>query len=45
LQGKRCTIQGAAGAIGSAVARVIVREGAQVFLAGSALEMLDTLAD
>lgn len=45
LQGKRCIIHGAAGAIGSAVARAFVREGARVFLAGRTLEKLDTLAE
>jgi len=42
---KCCIIHGAAGAIGSAVARAFVREGAQVFLDGRTLEMVDTLAD
>lgn len=44
LQGKRCIIHGAAGAIGSAVARTFAREGAQLFLAGRTQEKLDALA-
>jgi len=44
LQGKRCIIHGAAGAIGSAVARAFAGEGAQVFLAGRTLEKLEALA-
>jgi 3-oxoacyl-[acyl-carrier protein] reductase len=44
LQGKRCIIYGAAGAIGSAVARTFAREGAQLFLAGRTKEKLDALA-
>lgn len=43
LQGKRCIIHGAAGAIGSAVARAYSREGAQLFLAGRTQEKLDAL--
>lgn len=43
LQGKRCIIHGAAGAIGSAVARAFSREGAQLFLAGRTQEKLDAL--
>lgn len=44
LQGKRCIIHGAAGAIGSAVASTFAREGAQLFLAGRTLEKFDALA-
>lgn len=44
LQGKRCIIHGAAGAIGSAVARTFAHEGAQVFLAGRTLDKLEALA-
>ncbi|HEY0586111.1 MAG TPA: SDR family oxidoreductase [Pseudoduganella sp.] len=44
LQGKRCIIHGAAGAIGSAVARAYAREGAQLFLAGRTQQRLDALA-
>lgn len=44
MQGKRCIIHGAAGAIGSAVARAFAREGAQLFLAGRTLEKLEVLA-
>ncbi|WP_028101354.1 SDR family NAD(P)-dependent oxidoreductase [Pseudoduganella violaceinigra] len=44
LQGKRCIIHGAAGAIGSAAARAFAREGAQLFLAGRTQEKLDVLA-
>ena len=44
LQGKRCIIHGAAGAIGSAVARAFAREGAQLFLAGRTQGKLDALA-
>lgn len=45
LQGKRCIIHGAAGAIGSSVARAFAREGAELFLAGRTLEKLETLAN
>jgi len=44
LQGKRCIIHGAAGAIGSASARAFAREGAQLFLAGRTREKLEALA-
>lgn len=44
LQGKRCIIHGAAGAIGSSAARAFVREGACVFLAGRTQEKLEALA-
>ncbi|MEV6654989.1 SDR family oxidoreductase [Streptomyces sp. NPDC051219] len=44
LQDKTAVIYGAAGAVGSAVARTFAREGAKVFLAGRTLETLDTLA-
>jgi 3-oxoacyl-[acyl-carrier protein] reductase len=45
LAGKRAVIYGAAGAMGSAVARAFAREGAQLFLAGRTLERVQTLAD
>jgi NAD(P)-dependent dehydrogenase (short-subunit alcohol dehydrogenase family) len=45
LQGKRCIIHGAAGAIGSAVARTFAREGARLFLAGRTQGKLDALAE
>lgn len=44
LQGKRCIIHGAAGAIGSAVAHAFAREGARLFLAGRTQGKLDALA-
>lgn len=44
LQDKTAVIHGAAGAVGSAVAKKFVREGARVFLAGRTLEKLDVLA-
>jgi 3-oxoacyl-[acyl-carrier protein] reductase len=44
LAGKRAVIYGAAGAMGSAVARAFAREGAQLFLAGRTLERVQTLA-
>ena len=45
LQGKNAIVYGAAGHMGSAVARAFAREGARVFLAGRTLETLDALAD
>jgi NAD(P)-dependent dehydrogenase (short-subunit alcohol dehydrogenase family) len=45
LAGKRAVIYGAAGAMGSAVARAFAREGAQLFLAGRTLERVQALAD
>jgi 3-oxoacyl-[acyl-carrier protein] reductase len=44
LAGKRAVIYGAAGAIGSAVARAFAHEGAQVFLAGRTFEKVKALA-
>jgi NAD(P)-dependent dehydrogenase (short-subunit alcohol dehydrogenase family) len=44
LIGKNAVIYGAAGAMGSAVARAFAREGAQVFLAGRTLDKVDVLA-
>jgi 3-oxoacyl-[acyl-carrier protein] reductase len=44
LAGKVAVIYGAAGAIGSAVARAFAREGARVFLAGRTLEKVVALA-
>lgn len=44
LQGKRCIIHGAAGAIGSAVARRFALEGARLFLAGPTLSKVEQLA-
>jgi NAD(P)-dependent dehydrogenase (short-subunit alcohol dehydrogenase family) len=44
LAGKRAVIYGAAGAIGSAVARAFAREGAQLFLAGRTFEKVKALA-
>ncbi len=44
LAGKRAVIYGAAGAIGSAVARAFAREGADLFLAGRTPEHVNTLA-
>jgi NAD(P)-dependent dehydrogenase (short-subunit alcohol dehydrogenase family) len=45
LAGKRAVIYGAAGAIGSAVARAFAREGAQLFLTGRTPERVQALAD
>lgn len=45
LAGKRAVIYGAAGAMGSAVARAFAREGAQLFLAGRTLERVQSLAE
>lgn len=44
LEAKNAVIYGAAGAIGSAVARTFAREGARVFLAGGTLATLDAVA-
>src|SRR5262245_48100966 len=44
LAGKRAVIYGAAGAIGSAVARAFAREGAELFLAGRTPEHVEALA-
>jgi 3-oxoacyl-[acyl-carrier protein] reductase len=44
LQDKNAVIYGAAGAIGSAVARTFAREGARVFLAGRTRKPLEALA-
>jgi NAD(P)-dependent dehydrogenase (short-subunit alcohol dehydrogenase family) len=45
LAGKRAVIYGAAGAMGSAVARAFAREGAQLFLAGRTPERVQALVD
>ena len=45
LNDKVAVVHGAGGAIGSAVARVFVREGARVFLAGRSLDRVQVLAD
>ena len=44
LAGKRAVIYGAAGAMGSAVARAFAREGAQLFLTGRTLERVQAVA-
>ncbi len=44
LAGKRAVIYGAAGAIGSAVARAFAREGAELFLAGRTPAHVESLA-
>ena len=44
LEGKNAVVYGAAGAVGSAVARAFAREGAQVFLAGRTAATLNALA-
>ncbi|MEV6298226.1 SDR family oxidoreductase [Actinoplanes sp. NPDC051861] len=44
LNGKNIIVYGAAGAIGSAVARAFGREGAHVFLTGRRLDALDAVA-
>jgi NAD(P)-dependent dehydrogenase (short-subunit alcohol dehydrogenase family) len=44
LTGKTAVIYGAAGAVGSAVARTFAREGAQVFLTGRDPDALEALA-
>ena len=45
LEGKNGVIYGAAGSVGSAVARAFAREGANLFLAGRTLETLNALAE
>lgn len=45
LAGKRAVIYGAAGAMGSAVARAFADEGAQLFLAGRTQKNVQALAD
>jgi 3-oxoacyl-[acyl-carrier protein] reductase len=45
LDGKNAVIYGAAGSVGSAVARAFAREGAAVFLAGRTLGPLTALAE
>lgn len=45
LENKNAVIYGAAGAMGSAVARAFADEGAKVFLAGRTATTLDALAD
>jgi short subunit dehydrogenase-like uncharacterized protein len=44
LQNKKAEIYGGGGAIGGAVARAFVREGAMDFLAGRTLAKLDRVA-
>ena len=44
LENKNVVIYGAAGAVGSAVARAFAREGARLFLTGRDLGALDALA-
>lgn len=44
LENKNAVVYGAAGAVGSAVARAFAREGAQVFLAGRTAATLQALA-
>ncbi|HEX2228901.1 MAG TPA: SDR family oxidoreductase [Candidatus Binatia bacterium] len=44
LANKNAVVYGAAGSIGSAVARAFAREGARLFLAGRTLEKLETVA-
>jgi NADP-dependent 3-hydroxy acid dehydrogenase YdfG len=44
LENKNAVIYGAAGAVGSAVARAFAREGARLFLTGRDLGALDALA-
>jgi NAD(P)-dependent dehydrogenase (short-subunit alcohol dehydrogenase family) len=45
LAGKRAVVYGAAGAMGSAIARAFAREGAQLFLAGRTQQNVQALAD
>lgn len=45
LEGKNAIIYGAGGAIGGAVARTFVREGASVYLAGRTLDRVEAVAD
>jgi 3-oxoacyl-[acyl-carrier protein] reductase len=44
LEGRTAIVYGAAGSIGSAVARAYAREGARVFLAGRTLSTIDAVA-
>jgi 3-oxoacyl-[acyl-carrier protein] reductase len=44
LSGRRAIVHGGAGAIGSAVARALARDGADVFLTGRTRARLDTVA-
>jgi NAD(P)-dependent dehydrogenase (short-subunit alcohol dehydrogenase family) len=44
IENKNAIIYGAGGAVGSAVARAFVREGARVFLTGHHLEKVETIA-
>jgi NADP-dependent 3-hydroxy acid dehydrogenase YdfG len=44
LENKNAVVYGAAGAVGSAVARAFAREGARVFLTGRNLGAIQTLA-
>ena len=44
LENKNAVVYGAAGAVGSAVARAFAREGAHVFLAGRTAATLEALA-
>ena len=45
LEGKNAVVYGAAGSVGSAVARAFSREGATVFLAGRTSARLDAVAE
>jgi NAD(P)-dependent dehydrogenase (short-subunit alcohol dehydrogenase family) len=45
LQNKNAVIYGAGGAIGSAVARAFVREGARLFLSGRHLAAVELVAN
>ena len=45
LEGKNAVVYGAAGSMGSAVARSFAKEGARVYLAGRTLSKLDLLAE
>jgi NAD(P)-dependent dehydrogenase (short-subunit alcohol dehydrogenase family) len=45
LDGKNAVIYGGGGAIGGAVAKAFVREGAKVFLAGRTLDKLNTVVE
>lgn len=44
LEGKKAVIYGAAGGVGSSVAKAFAREGAEVFLAGRTLSSLEKVA-
>jgi 3-oxoacyl-[acyl-carrier protein] reductase len=44
LEGKKAVIYGAAGGVGSAVAKAFAREGAELFLAGRTLSSLEKVA-